>query len=369
MKLKFGNVNRTWAMLAAAIVLGLFAMFLTVQYLKLQERSLQSEIEAKVRGKGPTVAVVVPRENLPPGTAIDMEMVAERQVSGELIYDDTITVEQFDSYQGQALIRPVRQGRPLLRGDLRPIYADFAGSLKPGTRAMTIETDELNSIAHMVQPGNQIDLMLVMNQVAPSEPNNPAAAAKDSKVVVPFMLGVKILATGQKVVHDAPAGDGPVQRSTYSTYTLEVNPGQAMSLVMAQEMGKLRVVLRNEKDAVARNDPAAEYDTDSAGSLMRSIAARSQAAAKANAMAAKASIVKEPVDPGDVNAYIEYIIGGKGSGGVTPSLNVALPPGYGGLTAPPAGAPSPLGAPLSVPANVMPYAAAAGVPLSTPAPK
>lgn len=347
-------------MLAVAIVLGLAAMFLTVQYLKLQERSLKSEIEAKVRGKGPTVGVVVPTSDLPLGTPVDLNVVASRDIPGDLVYEDTVTVEQFESYKGQALIRPVKQGRPLLKGDLRPIYADFAGSLKTGTRAMTIETDELNSISHMVQPGNLIDLMLVMSQTAAADANNPAGG-KESKVVVPFMLGVKVLATGQKVVHDAPAGEGQPQRTSFGTYTLEVNPSQAINLVLAQEMGKLKVVLRNDRDAVARSDPSAEYDTDSAGSLMKNIAARTQAVAKATA-AAKI----EPILSSDPNRSIEYIIGGKGGGqGVAPSINVALPPSLSGVSAAP-----PSNSTVNVPANVMPIATAAGLPVvSNAAPK
>ncbi|MEH6460753.1 Flp pilus assembly protein CpaB [Chitinimonas sp. JJ19] len=354
MKLNFAKVNRTWVMLVAAILLGLLAMFLTVQYLRLQERTLQSEIEAKVRGKGPTVAVVVPTSDLPAGSPIDLSVVASREIAGDLVYDDTVTVEQFENYKGLALIRPVKQGRPLLRADLREIYADFAGSLKTGTRAMTIETDELNSISHMVQPGNLIDLMLIMEQSANAAPNNPSGG-KSSSMVVPFMLSVKVLATGQKVVRDDPA-NGQERRSTYGTYTLEVNPSQAMSLVMAQEMGKLRAVLRNEKDAIKSSDPASEYDSSSAGDLMRNIAARTQAVAKATA----AARIEMPVT-GDVDAYIEYIIGGKGgSEGVTPSLNIPVSGGMGSISmAPPAGAPNPVGMPASLPINVMPTAPAA----------
>ncbi|WP_269532036.1 Flp pilus assembly protein CpaB [Chitinimonas sp. BJYL2] len=367
MKLNLAKVNRTWVMLVSAIVLGLLAMFLTVQYLNLQERNLQSQIEQKMRGKGPLLSVVVPTSDLTAGTPVDLGVVAAREVPGDLVYDDAILVDQFDMYKGKALIRPVKQGRPLRAGDLREIYADFAGSLKPGTRAMTIETDELNSISNMVQPGNLIDLMLIMEQTTGGAGNDPSAGGKTSRIVVPFMLSVKVLATGQKITRDEAGPDGqPQRKSSYGTYTLEVTPGQAISIVTAQELGKLRAVLRNEKDAIKGSDPTVEYDSASAGDLMRSIAVRSQSVAKASA-AAKVAASRIEIPAGDdPNSYIEYIIGGKGgSDGMTPTMNIPMGAGYGNISlGAPAGAPNPIGPSSSLPVNVMPTAATPAAPVA-----
>ncbi|MDF3035893.1 MAG: Flp pilus assembly protein CpaB, partial [Paucimonas sp.] len=235
------KINKTWAMLIVAVVLSLLTAWLTMQYLQHREQNLEAEIRAKSEeGAGAKIAVVVPTTELPPGATLDESVVAARNVSSDFVYDDTITVAEFDTYKGQALLRGVQRGKPLRKADVREIFADFSGSLKPGKRAMTISVDEINSISHMVEPGNMVDLMLVL----------PVGdAAMPTQTVVPFLDQIAVLATGQKVTQDDPADPASGERRrTYSTVTLEVTPTQAARLSLALELGKIRAVLRNEKD-------------------------------------------------------------------------------------------------------------------------
>lgn len=238
LKLPSVRINKTWLMLLIAIGLALLATFLTTQYLKSREAAIAQEVAARSKQGGPKISVAVPIKDLPVGTPLDGNLIAAREVSEDLLYPDAILADDFDKYKGQALIRPVLHGRPLLRADLRPMYADFAGTLLPGTRAMTIDVDELNSVAHMVQPGNLIDLMLVMKR------------EDGGDTVVPFMDKMKVLATGQKIIQDGNEERGPqVKRGlSYSNFTLEVTPTQAARLTLAQNLGKMRFTLRNEKD-------------------------------------------------------------------------------------------------------------------------
>jgi pilus assembly protein CpaB len=359
MKLNLPKFNRTWVMLVGAIGLGLLAMFLTVQYLRLQEGHMRQQMEEKARGKGPLIDVVVPVKDLPAGTQLDPSMVAARPVAADLVYDDAIGVDQFDAFKGQGLLKAVKRGRPLLKSDLRPIYSDFSGTLKAGTRAMTVEVDDLNAISHMVQPGNLIDLMLVLeNTGAPARPNPNGASGGpapqgDGKVVVPFMQAVKVLATGQKIVHDAPADGTPNQgRSSYSNFTLEVTPSQAARVALALELGKLRATLRNDNDS-----KAIEHDPVSARNFLLDIAEQTRVQERAAKVAAKkrASMEQYPVD----EDYVEYIVGGKSTGsGVSNALNIALPPALANL-----GVSSPT-APTAAPA--IPAQAAPFIPYAPP---
>jgi pilus assembly protein CpaB len=359
MKLNLPKLNRTWMMLLGAIGLGLLAMFLTVQYLRLQEGHLRQQIEEKARGKGPLVEVVVPTQDLPAGTPLDSSMVASRPVQADLVYDDAIGIDQFDAFKGQALLKAVKRGRPLLKSDLRPIYADFAGTLKPGTRAITVEVDDLNAISHMVQPGNLIDLMLVLENTGTSPTAQPGqigpSSQGDGKVVVPFMQAVKVIATGQKVVKDAPT-DGPANqaRSSYSNYTLEVTPSQAARIALGLELGKLRATLRNDKDT-----KEIEHDPASARNFLMDIAEQARVQEHTARVAAKHRAMSQqyPMD----EEYVEYIVGGKNAGGgVSNSLNIALPPALAnlGLSSPTASAANAAAAPAT-PAPFIPYAAPA----------
>ncbi len=314
------KINKTWLMLIVAIVLSLLTTWLTLQYLKFKEQSIEAELTARSQqDKGSTVAVVVPIRSLPPGAVLSESVVASRNVPADFIYDDTITVDEFDALKGQALIRPVQKGKPLRKEDVRELFADFSGTLKPGKRAMTVNVDEINSVSHMVEPGNLVDLMLVL----------PGSGdGSNGQTVVPFLDQVKVLATGQKITHDDPANSvAPEKRRiSYSNFTLEVTPTEAARLALATELGKIRAVLRNENDK-----QEVDFESVNAENMLEDIRERTKRAALARPHRSSSS------------GYIEYIIGGKGnSDAVTPAVNVPLPAGLtltpSGIMPPPAAA-------------------------------
>jgi pilus assembly protein CpaB len=288
-------INRTWLMLAAAIGLALLATVLTTQYLKSREASIAEEVKARAQQGGPKITVTVPTRDMPIGTPLGDNVVAARDVPADLVYPDVILADDFDKYKGQSLIRPVLKGRPLMKGDLRPMAGDFSGSLPDGRRAITIDVDELNSIAHMVVPGNRVDLMLVMRR------------DDGGQTVMPFMDRMKVLATGQRTVHDGgDEGKSPGQRktTTYATLTLDVAPTQAARLTLAQELGRLRFVLRNEKDVQS------EDFSVNAQNILDEITAR----ARNNKKQA-------------MEGTVEFIVGGQraANGTNTKSLDVSVP--------------------------------------------
>jgi len=322
LKLPSLRINRTWLMLLAAIGLALLATFLTTRYLASREASIEAELAARAQRGGPKVAVVVPIADTPAGMVLGDNNVAAREVTADLVYPNAILANDFDKYKGQALIKPVLKGRPLLKTDLKPEIADFSGTLEDGIRAMTVDIDELNAVAHMVQPGNRVDLMLAMQR------------EEGGQTVVPFMERMKVLATGQRVVQESDEKTpGARKTSTYSTLTLEVTPTQAGRLTLAQSIGKLRYVLRNEKD-----EGSVDFSVN-AQNIFDEISQRERKAKRSSSLA----------------GMVEYIIGGQRSGPSLKSTDVPVPgaSGYGTGNTPPL-------VPAIAPSNPAAAAAAAG---------
>lgn len=313
LKLPKLNINKTWVMLLVAITLAVLAAALVSSHLKGREAAIAEEINARAKQGGVKVSVVVPIQDLAVGTPLTDNVVAARDVAADLLYPGAIGTDEFEKYKGQSLIRPVLKGRPLLKPDLHPMYADFAGSLTDGTRAMTVDVDELNSVSHMVQPGNRVDLMLVLRRDA------------GGQTVVPFMDRMKVLATGQRVVAESGGertlGAGPSKRNdAYSTLTLEVSPIQAARLALAQDLGRLRYVLRNEKDT-----SSADFSVD-AKNIFDEIAVR--------ARAQKRTVVA-PVSADFEPGSVEFIVGGQRSGPTAKSVGVDVPFAMGNAGIPP----------------------------------
>jgi pilus assembly protein CpaB len=311
------KVNKTWLMLAVAIVLSLLTTWLTLQYLRSKEQSIEAEVTARTQQeRGKMVTVVVPTKNYGVGSVMDESMVATRNVPADFVFEETIRADQFDAYKGQALLRPVTRGKPLRMADLQPVFADFADSLKQGKRAMTINIDELNSVSHMVEPGNLVDLMLMLPGSGGDQGNPGAGGGGAGQTVVPFLDQMKVLATGQKITHDDPTGGPEKRKVTYSSLTLEVTPAQAARLALATELGKIRAVLRNQKDTTE-----VDFDTINTANLLEDVRERARRVAMIRA--------KEPPVPGapprTPSTYVQYIIGGGGKATDTAMQPVNIP--------------------------------------------
>jgi pilus assembly protein CpaB len=289
-----------WLLMGAAVVLGLIATWVTTQYLKTREARIEAEAKKRASG-GTTVEVVVPRRNLPKGAVVDGGSMAAREVVADTIYDETVLASDFGKVQGAKLARPVEQGRPLRRSDLDIRAKEFSETLADGMRAITIEIDEINSIAQMVRVGNRLDLMLIVSD-----------GDGGGQQVLSLLQKVKIIATGQIITRPGPTdGTQPTAVQRYSNVTFEVTPEDAARIALAQQMGKIRAVLRSDEDQAM--GPFAKVTTQT---VLRGTASRK----------------KKGGDVDGEDVIVEYIVGGKGSGGVgtTQNINVNMP----GMAAP-----------------------------------
>ena len=113
MALRLGKlrINRLWILVISALVLGLFATWLSITYLKNREKDIETQLTTKVKG-GPKASVVVPTDDLPAGTVIREGLVAARDIAVDLVYKDTITTDDFDAISGKPLLRPVQKRSP-----------------------------------------------------------------------------------------------------------------------------------------------------------------------------------------------------------------------------------------------------------------
>ncbi|MGA0023550.1 MAG: Flp pilus assembly protein CpaB [Burkholderiales bacterium] len=334
MALRLDRINRTWLMLFVAIVMALAAAWLTKKYLEVREQRMQEELASKAEG-GPTARVVVPVKNLIGGSAISGDVVAARSIPADLVSSDMITPDLFDKHDGAKLLRDVERGHPLRTSDLEEKGKDFSDLLETGTRAITIDIDELNSIAQMVRPGNLVDLFLIMPDLSSLDGNN--------QQITLFMQRVKVIATGQTVrkadSFTAPQPGVPQGMVRYSNLTFEVTPDQAARIALGQQLGRIRAVLRKEPD-----EEIVRLGKINTKNLL------------------KKGYVLDGPEEADGDA-VEYIIGGKGGDGVGNTITVNVPgmaPPVAGpgvpATAAPASAPV---LPSNIPAAAQQYLQAA----------
>lgn len=346
LRILLSRINKMWLLMGAAVALGLVATWVTTHYLKVREQRIEAEAKKRASG-GATVEVVVPRRNLPKGAVVDASSMAAREVVADTIYEETILASDFGKVQGVKLARAVEQGRPLRRSDLDIRAKEFSEALPEGKRAITIEIDEINSISQMVRVGNRVDLMLIVTDTS--------EGGGGQQQVLSLLQRVKIIATGQTITHVGP-GDGsqPAAPQRYSNVTFEVTPEEAARIALAQQMGRIRAVLRNDEDQVI--EPLAKVTTQT---VLRGYDGTRKKGGGA--------------DGSDV--VVEYIIGGRGSGGgvaTTQNINVNMPalaaPAAGGPAAPQGSIPGPTPGQITVPGvGTFPYPSVPGVNAPAPA--
>lgn len=235
------RLNKTWLVLALALVVGGLAAFLAQRYLRTQAAA----IEARARGE--LVKLVVAKSDLAKGAVVSSANLAVRDVPREWAHSNAVTPEQFERIDNGVLAYPARRGEPLLwsqlEGDKVPT---FSARLSSGRRAVTVPVDEISSISGLVEPGDRIDLMVTVR--------------RDNKQIAFVLLqSVPVLATGTKVEQGADSRDGRTR--TFTTITLDVNAEQARQVIAAREIGKITALLRapGDKGTVAstRDDAAA----------------------------------------------------------------------------------------------------------------
>ncbi|HEY0267923.1 MAG TPA: Flp pilus assembly protein CpaB [Methyloradius sp.] len=325
MALRLGKlrINRLWILVVSAVVLGLFATWLSITYLKNREKDIETQLATKVKG-GPKISVVVPTDDLPAGTILREGTVAARDIATDLVYKNTITADDFDAISGKPLLRAVQKGRPLMREDIiddRP--KDFSQIVPKGLRAITVDIDELNSISQMLKPGDFIDLHLIA----------PEPGSSSTQQVFLFLQHVKVLATGtvttgNQVDPSAMTEEERQQAQHYSTITIEVTPEEAAYVALAQQSGRIRATLREGDDNAVVDYPPVTSS--------RLVGFGKKVTGKADAASA-------------VPAKVEYIVGGKGGNGSAAPININVP----GLSIPGTTLPGNT-APAGVPASLAP---------------
>lgn len=228
-------------LLVAAIGLAALAAFLVHLYLTTMSERLRAEFANKDTD---LVGVVVARTDMPRDAVVDTGNFAVRQVAADLVPPDAVFPEDIERAEGQTLKLALPRGRSLQWGYLSSgATPSFSDSIQSDKRALTIAVDELNSISGMIRPNDRIDLFYIAESIQPEGGGN------NNRVVVPLLQNIFVKATGNITRREVPPGGGePIERQ-YSTLTLDLSPADTGRVILAQEQGALRAVLKHATDA------------------------------------------------------------------------------------------------------------------------
>lgn len=222
----FLRPSKTTVVLGFALIIGVIAALAA-------NRFLSSRIDAiEARNRTATVEVVVARTDLSKGEEIGPGNVALRAIPRDYAHSNALTKDSFGGVVGRKLGYHIKGGEMLLSSMLEANKpATFSARVGIGWRAMTVAVDEINSISGLLEPGDVIDLIAGLER-------------KGSKLTMPLLQGVQVIAAGQRLADDPLTGE----RKQYATVTLNVTPSQAIAVIAARDGGKITALLRNPAD-------------------------------------------------------------------------------------------------------------------------
>lgn len=215
--------RRLFIVMALALLSGLAAAWLALNYLRQPENPIRS-VEPSA------TEVVVAARDLSLGTVLTAEDVKLASWPGGLLPEGySASVEEV---LGRGVITNVVLNEPLISSK---IAVKEAGGGLPivipeGYRGVSVRVDDVISIAGFVVPGTRVDVMVTLDQG-----ENPV-----TKVI---LQNISVLTSGQ-VIEQAVNGE-PI---LVTVITMLVTPEQAEELVLAATRGRIQLALRNTLD-------------------------------------------------------------------------------------------------------------------------
>lgn len=224
--------NRTYAILGAAVLLGLFVVFLANTYFSGIEERQQRQVEQLKLEQ-----VLVATQPLAFGTVLTAQ-------NTKLVGWPTSSMPQgaFKTSIGvvnnprgpRVALRPIAVGEPILASKISGDdgRASISALLPDGMRAAAIRIDDVTGVGGMIAPGDVVDVLLTRQQ-------SGDGADRNDQYTDIVLEKIRVIAI------DQTADENKTDPLIAKTATLEVDPVGAQKLALAQKVGALSLALRN----------------------------------------------------------------------------------------------------------------------------
>src|SRR5947207_9352881 len=185
----------------------------------------------------------------PPRDLITVAAAAHDLAIGKRIQADDlklVTLDRKDLPRGvfvkttdvvdRAVAVPIVAGEIVLNGKLAPKGSGegLTALIEPGMRAVSVQVNEISGVSGFIQPGTRVDVLFTR-----TFSNGDAATTT-------ILQNIKVVAYGRQLDASAKLESRDTTRPTVAT--LLVTQEEAQKVVLAQQRGRIQLVLRNGLD-------------------------------------------------------------------------------------------------------------------------
>jgi pilus assembly protein CpaB len=214
--------------LIVALVLGALAAVLARNWLVSHTQSTAAQ--------GTIVVATAP---LAFGTLITAENIRELPWSTGAVPEGAFANKQELLKDGRRMVlAAIARNEPILLSKITAPgqRATLSSVLDPGKRAVTVRVDDVRGVAGFIQPGDRVDVVLIRTE----------AESRNSESSSDIILqSAKVLAV------DQITGERTEQPTIAKAVTLEVAPEDAQKILLASNIGRLSLILRQPAEAEA----------------------------------------------------------------------------------------------------------------------
>jgi pilus assembly protein CpaB len=185
--------------------------------------------------------IVVAAQPLSFGAALSAENVMEIPWAAQQLPEGAFVSTAALLKDGpRVMLSALDRNEPVLRSKITGAgqRASLSLLLEPGKRAVTVRVDDVRGVAGFVLPGDFVDLVLISE--------DPAAKRESYSEIL--LHHVRVLAVDQL------ASERPEHPTVAKAVTVEVTPEQAQKILLATNIGRLSLVLRQPGDESAASD-------------------------------------------------------------------------------------------------------------------
>jgi pilus assembly protein CpaB len=221
--------NNSIVILVVAVVLGGIAAILARNWLANHAGAAQA-------GVGTIVVAAAP---LAFGAQLTADNTAVIPWSTAVLPEGTFATKEDLLKDGRRMtLALVSRNEPILRSKITAPNqpATLSSMLDPGKRAVTVRVDDVRGVAGFIQPGDRVDVVLIRTEAE--------SRSNDSYSDV-ILQSAKVLAI------DQITGERTEQPTVAKAVTLEVSPEDAQKILLATNIGRLSLTLRQPSEANA----------------------------------------------------------------------------------------------------------------------
>ena len=249
-------IEKQKLILISGVVLGIVAIVMTKMYLDQQQQAVQEKARKAIANmQANQAAVLVAKQDIPEGSAIDPEMLDTAVVPNQFIQPQAVT--SLDRIAGMITVAPISKGEQIslskLSSNKKSGGGDLSGVTPSGKRAISIVVDNIASLSGMIKPGDYVDVLATIQ--IPEQGADGQATSQ--MAVVPLFQNILVLAVGGNTGGTSSGGGSRYAEKEASSgggdgnslITLALGPQEANLIAFVQEQGKIRLVMRSPADA------------------------------------------------------------------------------------------------------------------------